>query len=85
MILRGAQIQREGHGECSLLPNRTLSNNRAELQSSGVLAHTETSLHNMWSPAVNSDRGDQHLPGWTGRKPFYMTQARSQAVDRPPA
>ena len=85
MILRGAQIQRKGHGECSLLPNRTLSSNRATLHSVGVLAHTETSLHNMWSPVVNPDLELQHLPGCTGRKPFHMTRARSQAVHRPPA
>lgn len=85
MILRGAQIQRKGHGECGLLTNRTLSYNRTELHSSGVLAHAETSLHNVWSPVVNSDRGVQHLPGYTGRKPFHTTRARSQAVYRPPA
>ena len=39
MILRGAEIQRNGHGRCGLLPNRTFSSNRAELPSSGVLAH----------------------------------------------
>jgi len=85
MILRGAQIQWKGHGECSLLPNRTLSYNRAELHSSGVLAHIEISLHDMCSPVANSDREVQHLPGCTGRKPFHMTRARSQAVHRPPA
>ena len=85
MILRGAHIQRKGHGECSLLPNLTLSNNSATLHSAGVLAHTETSLHNVWSPVANSDREVQHLPGCMGRKPFHMTRARPQAVHRPPA
>ena len=83
MILRGAQIQWNVHGKCGLLPNRTLSDNRAELYSSGVLAHTETTFHNVWSPVVNSDPEVRHLPGGTGRKPFHMTRARSQAVHRP--
>ena len=85
MILRGAQVRRKGHGKCGLLPNRTLSNNRAELPSAGVLAHTETSLHNVWSPVVNSDRGVQDLRGCTGKKSFHMTRARRQDVHRPPA
>ena len=55
MIPRRAQVRRKGHGKCGLFPNRTLSNNRAELPSSGVLAHTETGLHNVWSPMVNSE------------------------------
>ena len=42
MILRGTQIQREGHGRCGLLPNRTLSNNRTELPSPNVpVAHRD--------------------------------------------
>jgi hypothetical protein len=44
MILRGAQIQRDGHGRCGLLPNRDLSSNRAQLPTSGVLANTRMSL-----------------------------------------
>ncbi len=48
MILRGTQIQRDGHGRCGLLPNRTLSNNRTELPSSIVPAHTGTKMHNLW-------------------------------------
>ena len=43
MILRGAQIQRDGHGKCGLLLDRTLSNNRAELPFSGVLANARMS------------------------------------------
>ena len=85
MILRGALIQRKGHGECSLLPNRTLSNNRAELHSSGLLAHTETSLHNVWSLVGNSDREVHNLLDCTGRKPIHMTRARFQVVHQPPA
>jgi len=41
MILRGAQIQWNGHGKCGLLPNRTLSSNKAELPSPCMLAHQE--------------------------------------------
>ena len=42
MILRGAQIQRNGHGRCGLLPINVLSFNRAELPLSGVLGHAGT-------------------------------------------
>jgi len=48
MILRGTQIQRDGHGRCGLLPNRTLSNNRTKLPSSNVRTHTGTKMHNLW-------------------------------------
>jgi hypothetical protein len=85
MILREAQVRRKGHGKCGLLLNRTLSNDRAELPSSNVLAHTEASFHNVWSPVVNSDQGAQDQRGRTGRKPFYMTRAKCQDVHRPPA
>ena len=44
MIIRGAQIHRDGHGKCGLLPNPTLSSNRAKLRSFGVLANTRMSL-----------------------------------------
>ena len=60
MILRGVQIQRDGHGECGLFPNRTLSSNRAELPFSGVRAHTRTNLHNVWLLVVASDREVQN-------------------------
>ena len=82
MILREAQVRRKGHGKCGLLLNRNLSNNRAKLPSSDVLAHTEASLHNVWSPVVNSEQGAQDQ---YGRKPFYMTRARCQDVHRPAA
>ncbi len=61
MILRGAQIQRDGHGKCGFLPDPTLSNNRAELLSSGVLANTRMSL-------CNSAISHRHVkPGGTAR------------------
>jgi hypothetical protein len=44
MILRGAQIHRDGHGKCGLLPNPTLSSNTTQLSFSGVLANTRMSL-----------------------------------------
>jgi hypothetical protein len=45
MILRGAQIQRNGHGRCGLLlPISVLSFNRAEVPFSGVLGHAGTIL-----------------------------------------
>jgi len=44
MILHGAPIHRDGYGKCELLPNPTLSSNRAQLPSYGVLANTWMSL-----------------------------------------
>lgn len=85
MILRGAQIQRNGHGRCGLLPNRTLSSNRAELPSYGVLTHTATSRHNLclWLLAVTSDQEVQS--DCQGRKPFHVTRARRRVVRLSPA
>ena len=60
MILRGAQIQRDGNGKCGLLPNRTLSSNKAELPSSGVCTRTGTKLHIVWPLVVASDRERQN-------------------------
>jgi hypothetical protein len=62
MILRGAQIQRDGHGKYGLFPNPTLSSHRAELPSSGVLTHTGTNLHNVWPFVVSLDREVQNQP-----------------------
>ncbi len=42
MILRGAQIHRDGHGKCGLLPNPTLSRNNAPLPSASVFSNTRT-------------------------------------------
>jgi hypothetical protein len=44
MILREAQLHRNGHGKYGLLPNPTLSSNRARWPTSGVLANTPMSL-----------------------------------------
>jgi hypothetical protein len=46
MILREAQSQPDGHGKCGLLPNSTLSSNRAQLPISGVRANTRMSRCN---------------------------------------
>ena len=85
MILRGAQIQRDGHGRCGLLPNRTLSSNRAELPSSDVLAHTVTNLHNLWPLVVTSDREVQNWSDCQDRKPFHVTRARCRVMRLLPA
>ena len=44
MILRGAQIHRDGHGKSGLLLNPTLSRNNAPLPSASVFANTRRSL-----------------------------------------
>jgi hypothetical protein len=85
MVFPGTQIQRDGHGRCGLLPNRTLSSNRVELPSSGVLAYTGTNLHNVRPLVVTSDREAQNWSDCQGRKPFHVTRARCRVVRRPPA
>ena len=57
MILRGAQIQRNGHGKCGLLPNPTFFSNRAQLPSFGVLANTRMSLCNFVIPHRHFEPG----------------------------
>jgi hypothetical protein len=83
MILRGTQIQRDGHGKCGLLPNRTFSSNKALLPSSDVRARTGTNLHNVWPRVVISDREMQNCP-CQDRKPFHVTRARCRVVQRAP-
>jgi hypothetical protein len=61
MILRDAQIHRDGHRKCGLLPNSTLSSNRAQLPISGVPANTRMSRWNF----VISHR--HFTPGGTAR------------------
>lgn len=52
MILRGTQIQRDGHGECGLLLDRNLPNDRAALPASGVYAagQPHTARDRSWAP-----------------------------------
>ncbi len=83
MSIRGTQIQRDGHGKCGLLPDRTFYSNRAELPAFGVCAHTGTILYTAWSFTVTSDRVVPQLPDCTDWKPFHVTRARCRVVRRP--
>ncbi len=74
MIFRGAQIHRDGHGKCGLLPKRTLSSNSAELSSSGVLAPSGVTLPNFWPRVIVSNREGQHVAGCQGRNPFHVRE-----------
>ena len=85
MILRGIQIQRDGHGRCGLLHNRTLSNNKAGLPSSGVLAHTGTKRHNLWPLVATPTRKWQNRSDCKDRKPFHVTRARCRVLRLAPA
>jgi hypothetical protein len=85
MILRGRQIQRDGHGRCGLLFNRALSNNRSELPSSGVLAHTGTKMHNLWLLVITSTRRWQNWSDCKDPEPIQVAQARCRVVHLPPA
>ncbi len=57
MILRGAQIHRNGHGKCGLLPNPTLSRNYAPLPSASVFTNTRTSLFDRISLFFTTTKG----------------------------
>jgi hypothetical protein len=85
MILRGAQIHWDGDGKCGILPNSTLSSNKAQLLSSGVFANTWMSLgnsivsHRHFTPEV------QHMSESKDQKPFLVTRSRYRAVRLPRA
>lgn len=82
MILRGALIQRDGHGKCGLFTNRTLSSNIAKLLSSGVLTHSGTNLHNVWPLVVTSDPSVQN---WSVSGPETVPCDASKMLGHAPA
>jgi hypothetical protein len=85
MILRGTQIQRDGHGRCGLLPNRTLSNNKTKLPFPLVPAHTVTQRHYLWPLVITSARRRQNWSDCKDPEPFHVTQARCRVVHLSPA
>ncbi len=85
MILRGAQIHRDGHGKCGLLANPTLSSNTAQLPSSGALANTRMSLGTLLSLIAPSHREVQHMSNSKDWKPFHVTRARCRVLRLPRA
>ena len=85
MILRGAQIHRDGHGECGLLANPTLSSNTAQLPSSGALANTRMSLGDSvvsHRPLIPGGTAYVHSKDW---KPFHVTRSRCRVPRLPRA
>ena len=85
MILCGAQIHRDGHGKCGLLPNPTLSSNTAQLPSSGTLANTRRASATLLSLIATSHREIQHMSNSKDRKPFHVTRARCRVLHVPRA
>lgn len=87
MILRGIKIQRDGHGKCGLLPNRTLSSHRAELPSSGVFAPACAWMNpaTWFSLIVAPNRERLNVSDSKNRKPLHVTRARCRGVRVPPA
>jgi hypothetical protein len=85
MILRGAQIHRDRHGKCALLPNPTLPSNKTQLPPSGALANSLMSL-------CDSVVSHRHVkPGGTygfdskDQTPFHVTRAGRRLVRLPRA
>ena len=85
MILRGAQIHRDGHGKCGLLPNPTFSSNRTQLPPSGVLTNIRMSLCNSGVFHHHVKPGSTHMSGSMGRTPFHVTRAGCRVVRLPRA
>ena len=88
MILRGAQIHRDGHGKSGLLLNPTLSRNSAPLPSVDVLTNTRTSLFDCISFFIQLQRGGATPRSDCSigvRKPFHVTRARFRLVHSPRA
>ena len=85
MILRGAQIHRDGHGKCGLLPDPTLSSNRAKLRSFGVLANTRMSLCDSAVSHRHFKPEGMHVSDSKDREPFHVTRARRRVVRVPRA
>ena len=84
MILRGAQIHRDGHGKCGLLPDPTLSSNRVKLRSFGVLATTGSLCDSAVSHRHFKPEG-MHVSDSKDREPFHVTRARRRVVRVPRA
>ncbi len=85
MILRGAQIHRDGHGKCGLLPNPTFSSNRTQLPPSGVLTNIRMSLCNSSVFHQHVKPGSTHMSGSMGRTLFHVTRAGCRVVRLPRA
>jgi hypothetical protein len=82
MILRGAQIHRDGHGKCGLLPNPTLS---SKLPSSSVLGNTRMSLGDSVISRRSFTPGVTHVSDAKDLKPFHVARARCRVVRLPRA
>jgi hypothetical protein len=81
MVLRGAEIRRNRHGRCGLLPDRTLSCAIAELPPcSALLELLEWSLSTPAGLAAISNRTGQYWSDTMNRKPFYATRAKCRAL-----
>jgi hypothetical protein len=85
MILRGAQIHRDGHGKCGLLSNPTLSSSNIQLLFAGALASTRMSFCGSIVSLHHFTPGDAHISNSKDRKLFHVTRARCRVVRLPRA
>ena len=85
MILRGAQIHRDGRGKCGLLPNPTLFSNTAQLPSSGALANIRMSLGDSIVSHRHFTPGGTHMCDSKGQKLFRVTRSRCRVLHVPRA
>ena len=85
MILRDAQIQRDGHGKSGLLPNSTLSSKSAQLPNSGVPANTRRGRCNFGISHRYFTPGSMHVSDSTDQKPFHVTRVKCRGVRLPHA
>ena len=83
MLLRGAQIHRNGRGQYGLFPNPTFSSNRTQLPPSDVLSNTRMSLYDSDVSHHHFKPGSRHVPGSKDWTPFHMTRSGCRAVRLP--
>lgn len=85
MILRGTQIQRDGHGRCGLLLPQTFSSKKAELPSSGVFTSAWMHPATLFSLILPPNREVQNVSDYKNLNPFHVTRAGCRVARRPPA
>ncbi len=85
MILRGAAIQRDGHGRYGLLSPQPLSSKRAEVPAAGVPIPIEVNLCDHMDAPHRSTGGGAALSNRENRKLIHLSRASRRVMRMPPA
>jgi len=84
MILRGATIQRDGHGRFGLLSSQPLSSKRAEVPALSVPMPIGVNLCDRTDVPHGSTGGGAALSNRENRKLFHLTRASCRVMRMPP-